>query len=79
MLFIAAGACSLAMYSICNILNLGACRFLVAFCDDFKQAVQIADSEILSGTHYKRRLKTQNSGVLGDVIRFHCDIQQLRA
>lgn len=73
--------CEALIYTSCNILFFGTCKFLVAFCADFKDSLKKLDETIIdsvtTGTKLSivRRLKLRR--MFNDVVQFHCDMIDL--
>lgn len=74
-------AASCSVYCISNILNFGACQFLISFCVDFQQTMQSFSEEIEKIASINKplsaidRLKLKT--MLNDLVQFHGDTQQL--
>lgn len=70
-----------SVYCIGMSLSMGVCRFLVAFCDDFKETVQDLNVEILQLMLSKKTLTEEKRIRLkisfNELIKFQADIRQL--
>lgn len=74
-------ACSALLYGNCMLLFFGMCKFLAAFCADFKQHTFEVDDDFMKSIQFgpelpndaRCRLKVR----LNQIVQYHCDINRL--
>lgn len=73
--------CEALIYTSCNILYFGACKFLVAFCADFKDSLKKLDEKIIEAAKSDKRLaivkRITMKRMFNDLVKFHCDMIDL--
>lgn len=73
--------CEALIYTSVNTVYFGASKFMVAFCEDFKECLARLEAEILKAAKYEQyqpdesRLKLKK--MFTDQVQFHCDIIKL--
>lgn len=81
MVLLTSFSCGALIYACCIIFYYGACKFLVAFCIDFKTRVEALDRDFVRATSYDDQLPSVSYQQLktgfNRLVDFHCEMKSL--
>lgn len=79
MMLLASFSSGAIIYGSCIILYYGACKFLVAFCKDFKQRVEASNRSFVRSNQIEMddNACAQLKHAFSQLIQFHCDTKTL--